>query len=59
MKNIPHRIVLVVSWIALAVLLAAPFLFAAGVVTLEMQKGLLLAGTVAWFASAPFWMKSS
>lgn len=45
-----------VSMLSLLLILAAPALFYAERIALDLCKQLLLGGTVAWFASAPGWM---
>ncbi len=43
---------------ALAVAFAAPTAFMFGAVSLEQSKGAMLAATIVWFATAPFWLLS-
>ena len=50
------RIMEVISYLALAVLVAAPLLFYMGTVTLELNKTLMLIATVVWFVGALCWM---
>jgi hypothetical protein len=45
-----------VSWAALGATAFAPVLFLAGQLSLPNTKLLLLVATLAWFATAPFWM---
>jgi uncharacterized membrane protein len=45
-----------ISWLSLILLVAAPVLFFAGVITLEANKILLNTTTGIWFASALCWM---
>jgi len=46
-----------VSWLALVLgIVAPPLLFLAGRLGEPSLKGVMLLGTVAWFATAPFWM---
>lgn len=45
-----------ISWGSLILLIAAPVLFFAGVITLDVNKILLNTATVIWFASALCWM---
>jgi hypothetical protein len=47
-----------VSALGLALIVIAPLLFAVGRMEAGLMNGLLLAGTVAWFVSAPFWVKT-
>jgi hypothetical protein len=44
------------SWAALAVTALAPVLYAAGQVSLPRTQLIMLLATIAWFATAPFWM---
>ncbi len=46
----------IVSGLAFAGLLILPIAYLAGGVTLPALKLWLLAFTIAWFASVPFWM---
>lgn len=46
----------ILSCLALVGTIAPPVLFFAGGVTLEEMKLWMLMSTLAWFASAPFWM---
>ncbi len=48
----------VLSYMALGVLILGPILYYLGRVELDTNKHLMLAGTLVWFAIAPFWMKS-
>ena len=50
------RIMEVISYLALALVVAAPLLFYTGTVTLERNKTLMLVATVVWFAGALCWM---
>ena len=45
-----------VSYLSLGAIVAAPALFYAQKVTLEMNKTILLIATIVWFASALGWM---
>ena len=40
----------------LALTLIPSFLVFGGMISLEVSKTLMLAGTIGWFCSAPFWM---
>lgn len=46
-----------VSGAALATVLVAALLFFADSLTLPQTQAWMVAGTLAWFASAPFWME--
>ena len=46
----------VVSVIALALVIAPSCLYLADVIDKPTMKLLMLAGTVLWFVSAPFWL---
>ncbi len=50
------KIMEIISYLALALLVAAPILFYAEKVTLELNKTLMLAATIVWFAGALCWM---
>lgn len=50
------KLISLISWLALLLIVVAPALFYSQRITLETNKLLLTAGTVAWFVSAPFWM---
>jgi len=52
MKNI----LVIVSIICLIITLVPSFLVFAGFMTLEMNKTLMLVGTIGWFVTAPSWM---
>jgi len=47
-----------VSVMGLLVVVVAPILFYTGTIQSGLMNGLLIGGTVAWFASAPWWVKS-
>jgi hypothetical protein len=47
-----------VSVMGLLVVVVAPILFFAGTIQSGFMNGLLIGGTIAWFASAPWWVKS-
>jgi len=47
---------IVISILSLLITLIPSFLVLAGVVTLEMNKTLMLIGTIGWFITAPSWM---
>jgi len=46
----------IISYLALALLVAAPILFYAERVSLQANKNLMLAATIVWFASALCWI---
>ncbi len=46
----------VISIIGLILTLAPSILVFTGSITLDMNKWLMLSGTILWFVSAPFWM---
>ena len=50
------KIMELISYLSLVLLVAAPVLFYAEKVTLEMNKTLMLTATIVWFASALCWM---
>ena len=45
-----------ISIIGLILTLAPSFLVFTGSITMDMNKWLMLIGTILWFLSAPFWM---
>ena len=50
------KIAEMISYLSLALLVAAPSLFYAGKISLDTNKLLLLAATIVWFATAICWM---
>ncbi len=50
-------VLIAVSALGLLVLLAAPILHTAQVVSAGVSQAGMIVGTVAWFATAPFWMR--
>lgn len=46
----------ILSGLSLVVILAAPLASLAGWIGAPLLSPLLLAATIVWFASAPFWM---
>lgn len=50
------RIAETISYLSLALLVAAPILFYAGRVSLQANKNLMLAATIVWFAGTLCWM---
>ena len=51
-----RKIAETISYLSLALLVAAPILFYAGRVSLQANKNIMLAATIFWFASALCWM---
>ena len=51
-----RKVVEIISYLALILIVAAPSLFYAEKISLQMNKTLLLAATVVWFASALCWI---
>lgn len=54
---IPRKLLMCVSYAALALTVAAPSLFFAGKISLDANIYLLDAATIGWFITAPFWME--
>ncbi len=52
-----RKVLMVISFVALVVLFVGPTLHAAGLAQPEIGQYGILAGTVGWFATAPFWIK--
>lgn len=50
------KIAFIISMICLALTLLPSFLVFMGVISLEANKNLMLAGTIGWFLTAPYWM---
>jgi hypothetical protein len=48
---------LMVSYLVLACLLTSSLLCARGVIDSEVNRMMLLLGTIIWFVVTPFWMK--
>jgi len=46
----------ILSALGLIMTLVPSFLVFSGVITLDMNKWLMLLGTILWFVTAPFWM---
>lgn len=46
----------ITSWVALAATIVPALLFLAGSLDLNQTQWTMLAGTLAWFASTPWWM---
>lgn len=49
----------IISFLSLLLTLLPSFLVYGGIITLDLNKGLMLAGTIGWFVSAVFWMKTA
>jgi hypothetical protein len=47
-----------ISYVSLGVLILGPILYFFDKVVHQTSIHFMLAGTVGWFATAPFWMKS-
>ena len=52
-----RKILMGVSLAALVVLFTLPALHAAGLASAEAGQSGILAGTIGWFATAPFWIR--
>ena len=52
MKNL----LVIISILSLVITIVPSFLVFAGMMTLEMNKTLMLVGTIGWFVTAPSWM---
>lgn len=50
------RIMETISYLSLVAIVAAPALFYAEKVTLDMNKTIMMVATIVWFASALCWM---
>lgn len=50
------KIAFIISMICLALTLLPSFLVFMGHISLETNKNLMLAGTIGWFLTAPYWM---
>ncbi len=46
----------IISFIGLGLTLVPAFLVYQGTLSLDTSKNLMLVGTIAWFATAPYWM---
>ncbi len=51
-------VLFIISIIGLILTLVPAFLVFMGKTDLDTAKGLMIAGTVLWFVTAPFWMKT-
>jgi hypothetical protein len=54
-----RRILQIVSFSALAGVIAPPVLFLAGSMALDRVHGWMAVSTLIWFAATPFWMGRS
>lgn len=52
MKNIAK----IISYLCLVLTIVPSFLVFMGKITADTNKDLMLAGTIGWFITAPFWM---
>jgi hypothetical protein len=50
------KIAQIVSWTALAGVIAPPVVYLAGGITLDTVKTWMLVFTILWFATTPLWM---
>jgi hypothetical protein len=50
-------ILMIVSFLCLALTLVPSFLVFSGSLTLDENKNLVAIGTLGWFVTCPFWMK--
>ena len=46
-----------ISWSSLSLIVVPPLLFFTGGISQSAMNQLMMAGTLIWFVSAPFWMK--
>lgn len=51
------KILMIVSFISLAMTIVPAFLVFAQKMSMEQNKLLMFIGTLGWFITAPFWMK--
>lgn len=51
-----RRLLQLLSWLALAGTIVPPALYLAGQISLLATQRWMLAATLLWFASTPFWM---
>jgi len=51
-----RKLLILISLLSLLLTLTPSFLVFFGVITLELNKTLMLIGTIGWFATAPYWM---
>jgi hypothetical protein len=52
-----RTILITISLAALVVLFVGPTLYAMGLTSADFGQYSILAGTVGWFATAPFWIR--
>lgn len=52
------KIARIISFVGLGLTVVPAFLVFAGMLAWEDHAAIMLAGTVLWFATAPFWMLS-
>lgn len=50
------KLLVIISILSLLMTIIPSFLVFAGLMTLEMNKTLMLIGTIGWFITAPSWM---
>jgi len=53
------KIAALFSWLILAGMLVSSLLCAGKTLSIEVNRLILLAGTILWFVTAPLWMKRS
>ena len=46
----------IVSYLGLALVIVPPLAYLAGAMDKSIMSSVMLAGTIVWFASVPFWM---
>ena len=46
----------IVSYLGLALVIVPPLAYLAGAMDKSVMSSVMLAGTIVWFASVPFWM---
>ena len=51
------RLLIVVSFISLAMTIVPAFLVFTQRISMEQNKLLMLIGTIGWFVTAPYWMR--
>jgi uncharacterized membrane protein len=51
-----RKVLHVVSFLALAATITAPFLFLLTRLSLEQSKAIMLTAAIIWFAATPLWM---
>lgn len=51
------RVLIVVSFISLAMTIVPAFLVFTQNISMEQNKLLMLIGTIGWFVTAPYWMR--